>query len=1122
MTGLQAVVRVPFDQIRRDRSRGLHTAGFVSGYPGSPVGGFDMELSRHADLMRALDIVHAPGLNEELAATAVMGSQTVRRFGEAKYDGVLGVWYGKSPGLERAGDAIRHANYWGTTRHSGTLVVVGDDPACKSSSVPSASEHDLGLHAVALSRSCGLWVALKLVTSVADGFGTVDVANACVEPELPVALGESEFGRTDTNPINPATIVQVERDLRETRMEAARRYISANGLNRVTGGAAEARLGIVAPSHTMNEVLQALQRVGLDPTSPGSRVRLLRLGALHPLDHDVIRQFARGLDEIVVVEEKQTFVEDEVVRALYGTGGPVVVGKRGSDGAALFPAYGALDADAIVAPLRSRISAVLGDVRDDPAPLAVRRQLPIQVPPRTPYYCSGCPHNTSTQVPAGTAVGAGIGCHSIVGFLDTERFGTITGVTQMGGEGAQWIGAAPFTQTQHLIQNIGDGTFFHSGQLAIQAAVAAGAHITYKLLFNGTIAMTGGQLSPGGKDIPAVVRMLTDIGVRRILITTEEPARYRHVKLPRGVEVWHRHRIKDAQRVLSEVPGVTVLIHDQHCAAHARQLRKRGQMPDPPRRIAIATRVCELCGDCGYKSNCLSVRTVETEFGPKTAIDQPSCNKDYSCVEGDCPSFVSFLPRRSPARHGRNGSTRNRTARTLPVQALATYELPEPERVVGSDEFTVRMAGIGGTGVVTVNQILGVAAQLDGYAVAGLDQTGLSQKGGAVVSDLRFSRRPIDASNKASEGAADLLLVFDQLVALSPANSKVADPERTVAVVSTAQVATGAMIGHPDQRFPDATALRAAIEEITVTGHNRYVDAGAVTNELFGSTQTSNVFLLGVAYQAGAVPVSAASIGRAIDLNGAMVATNLAAFRAGRAWVLEPGRLLRTPPPQTPMAVPPTVDAAVKQLGIDGELHELVRTRAADLADYQNERYALRYLEVVRRAIDVESSSSPGALAVSAVVAKQLHRVMAYKDEYEIARLMLLPSVRAELSAVAPGQRMYWHLHPPILRALGLRRKLRLGAWFRPVLCVLRGLRRLRGTPLDLFGATKLRRTERALVDEYTDLVHEALADLTADNGPAIAELLGRIETVRGYENIKMESIARYRTEIAELRTRVG
>ncbi|QFR03138.1 indolepyruvate ferredoxin oxidoreductase family protein [Streptomyces phaeolivaceus] len=1120
LSGLQALVRVPMDQRRRDARLGRRTAAFISGYEGSPLAGYDLELMRWKSTLDELGIVFQPGVNEELAATAVQGSQIASTMPTRTVDGVAGYWYGKAPGLDRAADALRHNNISGTSPRGGAVAIVGDDVIAKSSTVPSASESaiaelgipvlvpvdpqdvlDLGIHAIELSRFTGLWVGLKIATNVADGS-----ASAVVDPDrLDVVLPDNTFGgrpyvhRPDAN-LGPPTLAAHERSMTGDRLELARRYARANGLNRIYD-APDARVGIVAAGSTYLDLRQALDSLGLTHGEAEAKgIRILRLGMVWPLDDEIMTAFAEGLEEIVVVEEKRGFVEAGIKGLLYGRpDAPAVVGKQDTDGAELFRADADLGADLIARGLRRRLRArgVVPEARPkDPGPApSARRSLPLIT--RTPYFCSGCPHNRSTVVPDGSLVGGGIGCHAMVGLLPSEHTGEVLGLTQMGGEGTNWIGISPFVTTGHLFQNLGDGTFHHSGSLAIRAAVAARINITYKLLYNSAVAMTGGQAAVGGMSVAQVARELLAEGVRRVVVTTDDPKAYRRGALPRGVDLRHRDDLVTVQEELAATPGVTVLIHDQECAAELRRKRKRGKAPDPAYRAFINKRVCEGCGDCGVKSNCLSVQPVETEFGRKTQIHQPSCNKDFSCLDGDCPSFVTVTPGK--------GRKRRRVAPAIDDAALA-----RPRFVVDPDRFSVRVTGIGGTGVVTMAQIVASAAARSGLWVRALDQTGMSQKGGAVVSDIKVTRTAQELASKVGDGECDLYLGCDVLVASSQEHLVTASPERTVAVVSTAEVPTGAMVSDTAVRFPGQTDTVDRIRERVRSDAGRFVDARGATLALFGDDQYANVFLVGVAYQLGALPLPADDIEAAIALNGVAVDANTQAFRRGRQLIADPRAYEAALSPSAGDGAEAAVDPAA---GIDG----LVEHRAAELTAYQNAAYARPYTDLVGRVRAAEDGVVQGSTVLAEAVARHLFKLMAYKDEYEVARLSVRPEFLAELEEeFGPGVAYRFRLHPPVLRALGWKKKISLGPWFRPVFRLLYALRGLRGTPLDVFGYGKVRRTERRLVAEYRELIEGLLTRLTPGNLAAVAEIAALPDLVRGYEHVKLGTVERYRDELAE------
>jgi indolepyruvate ferredoxin oxidoreductase len=1151
MTGVQALARMPLNILRSDRTAGLKTAVFISGYQGSPLGGYDLELGRHAELLASYDLVFAPSVNEELAATSVQGSQLAAGLADARVEGVTGFWYGKSPGLDRASDALRHANLMGTHPKGGAVAVVGDDPAAKSSTVPGASEFlladlgmpvlypadpqdvlDLGVHAVAMSRLSGLWVALKIATNVADGSGTVEVGSHRVDPQLPLVMfeGKKFEHRLTARMLQPA-LSEMERTREGVRMDAARAYALANRLNRTEtfgprASSSGASIGIVAAGKTYLDMRQALRTLGLDEAELRARgIRLLRLAMIHPLIASEIKEFADGLAEIIIVEEKRPFIESAVKQILYGgKSAPKITGKTDPEGAKLFAADGELDADLIAAGLACRLGKFpeFTTVTAWQAKQALRQRPVTQLPlaSRTPYFCSGCPHNSSTKVPEGSLVGGGIGCHALVLMMEPEAVGDVVGLTQMGGEGAQWIGMAPFMRTRrHMLQNIGDGTFHHSGSLAVRAAVASGVNVTYKLLYNSAVAMTGGQQATGAMPIPALTRMLTAEGVRRIVITTAEPKRYRRAGLAPTAEVWPRDRVVEAQEVLSQVEGVTVLIHDQECATELRRKRKRRLATDPAERVMINQRVCEGCGDCGEKSNCLSVQPIDTDFGRKTVIDQSSCNKDYSCLKGDCPSFLTVIPSAKPR------------ARRATAPALASNAIPDPpfRFDVARAPHTTRITGVGGTGVVTLSQVLSAAGRFAGRQVRSLDQTGLAQKGGAVISDVKISADEIEQSNKAVAGECGLYLGCDLLVAADAKNLAVADPRTTIAVVSTTKVPTGQMVVDKTVPFPDVDATTDRIRSVTRGEESVFVDARGLSVTLFGTDQFANMLLAGVAFQTGALPLPARAIEQAIELNGVQVEPNVQAFRRGRQRVADPATFAQAvaalsavtsvrAPTEPERRLVESVGAAP-----GSELHRIVTARIPDLTEYQNVDYARRYADLVARVREAEDRAVPGQRAMSEAVAEFGYKLMAYKDEYEVARLLVDPQAEAVVRAeFGEGARVSYRLHPPVLRSLGMKRKLKLGPWSRPGFRLLRAGKIVRGTRLDPFGYTQVRRVERELIDEYTVTIDDLLRQLSAETYQRAVEITRLPDLVRGYENIKLANVALYRARVKELQSELA
>ncbi len=1148
LTGIQALARIPIEQLRRDRAAGHRTAAFLSGYPGSPLGGFDQEVARARALVPELEIVHEPAVNEELGATAVMGSQLAASRPDATHDGVVGFWYGKAPGLDRAGDALRHGVFAGTSPLGGAVALVGDDPACKSSTMPSSSDAtlvdlhmpilypgttaeclELGLHAVAVSRATGLWAAMKIVTPIADGSGTVELPVATDRPVIPTVEVDGEPWRCVPSAqfLGPR-MLELEREFREIRLPLAVEYGIANRLNRVTVDPPDAWIGLVATGFTYHEMLDALRRLGLgsDRDIAGAGIRILQLRMPGGFDPALVRSFARGLDEIVIVEEKNPTLEWLVKDALYGgPHQPRVVGKTHEDGRTLMRSWDLLDADAIVGGLRERLSARLADRLAPERPSSPDRVLlPLSVN-RTPFFCSGCPHNWGTKVPEGALVSAGTGCHGMTLLMDPERVGDGIGVTAMGNEGAQWIGMEPFVESDHLFQNYGDGTYFHSGQLAIQNCIAAGKTMTFKILYNDTVAMTGGQDSRSAIGVPELSAVLVAQGASKVAITCDDRARYDGVDLPPGVEVHDRTRIVAVQDELRSTPGVTVLIHDQYCAAELRRDRRRGRVETPARRIAINHRVCEGCGDCGDVSNCLSVQPVDTPLGRKTTIDQESCNLDASCLHGDCPAFLSVEPDDGSASPDRAGSGPAATEAGAPSMA-GVEDPPTVDRT--GDPIRVRMAGIGGTGVVTVAQVLATAAMFDGWETVGLDQTGLSQKAGPVVSDVVLVEPGTRASNLVGRAEADVILGFDSLVAASDRVQTADGGSATTVVVSSSRTPTGAMIAAPDIAYP-ADEVRARLG-LTGPGPHRVCDARRLATVLTGNAAVANILLLGIAVQVGAIPVSPDSIHRAIELNGVAVAANRWGFDWGRRWAADEATVERAAAEAggidpTQMVTVPELPAGLAARIADvvpDPAAETVRLLAADLVDYQDGRYARRFVDVVGRVAAAEGRVAPDddratAGHLTETAARSLHRFMAYKDEYEVARLLLLPEAEATAVGVAgPGAVTTWHLHPPMLAALGYDRKIRLGPWASPAMRALRAGKRLRGSRLDPFGRTALRRTERALIGELIEVLDELAERLTTETYDTAVEIAALPDRVRGYERLKERRIAEYRADLAD------
>ncbi len=1120
LTGIQALARLPIDQLRLDLEAGLRTAAFLSGYPGSPLGGFDLEMQRACRLAPDLAIVHQPAVNEELGATAVMGSQLAPGRPDSLYQGVLGMWYGKAPGLDRACDALRHAVFAGTSPLGGAIALVGDDPACKSSTMPSSSDAtlvdlhmpifypgtvgeclELGLHAVAISRATGLWASMKIVTPIADGSGTVHLPALTTQPMIPIhEIDGVPWQCVPSAQFLGPRMLEVEREFRDIRLPLAREYGIVNQLNRITANPKTAWLGIVATGYTYYETLDALRRLGLGSVEEieAAGIRLLHLRMPVPFNRQIVREFAPGLEQILVVEEKNPTLEWLVKDALYGSREtPPVYGKHRADGEPLFRSWGMLDADSIVGPLHSVLEPKLA-ARLAPPPPVARERIPLAVG-RTPFFCSGCPHNWGTKVPAGSLVGAGTGCHGMTLLMDPERVGEGIGITAMGNEGSQWIGMEPFVGSEHLFQNFGDGTLFHSGQLAIQNCVGAGKHMTFKILYNSTVAMTGGQDSVSSLPIPALVAMVQSWGVAKVAITTEDPARYRGLDLPSDVTVHDRTDIVEVQERLSDIPGVTVLIHDQECAAELRRDRRRGTRPTPTTRVVINERICEGCGDCGDVSNCLSVQPVQTAFGRKTRIDQASCNFDYSCLKGDCPAFmtVEVEPESAPE-----------------PRAADDAATPPPAADIAARSVRVRLAGIGGTGVVTIAQLIGTAAMLDGWHVHGLDQTGLSQKAGPVVSDVVLSRDRVTASNLIGTSEADLLLAFDGLVAASdPVIGATA--EHTAVVASASRTPTGHMITRPETAYP-SDQIEARLAAATSGAAVTTLDTSAIAQQVAGLAQ-ANAVLLGAALQLGHLPLSIEALERAIELNGVAVEANIAALHAGRRWAHEGGPTRQAQPPGVTATrqVHRDIERRIGDVQYPSELAAVVGFLASDLVDYQDLDYAMRFLDEVDAAARAERSIGPEPGPLTETVARSLHKLMAYKDEYEVARLMTLPQATDAIEAVGGrGASFTWHLHPPMLKALGFDKKMTISDKTAPVFRALAKGKRLRGTWADPFGRTAMRRAERALPTRFAATMASLYPLLRGHNLAALIEIAGLPDMVRGYEELKLRRIAEYQQRL--------
>ncbi|MGH0030255.1 MAG: indolepyruvate ferredoxin oxidoreductase family protein [Myxococcota bacterium] len=1119
LTGVQALVRLPIMQRQRDLAAGLDTAGFVSGYRGSPLGTLDMALWQAREVLEAHQVRFEPGVNEDLAATAVWGSQQAHLYPDPRHDGVFAMWYGKGPGVDRSCDALKHGNYAGASATGGVLVLAGDDPGAKSSSIAHQSEQalvhcgipvlnpsnvqdylDLGLHGFALSRWSGSWVGFKCLTDTVESGGSVEVG-----AERVVVREPDDFERPPGLHIGWGNLpAQVEQRLYRQRLPAVQAYVRANGLDRTFFDGPRRRLGIVTTGKGYLDVRQALADLGIDE----ARAREIGLAAykvalVWPLETEGIRTFARGRDDVLVVEEKRPLVEEQLARALYNDSDrPRLSGKQGPGGDALVPNDGELSPGEVTAALRRWIEACAPDLAPTLRP-PVRPSADAVASPglmRLPAFCSGCPHNSSTVVPEGSLALGGIGCHGMAVWLPDRR---TLAVTQMGGEGANWIGAAPFTGTGHDVQNLGDGTYFHSALLAIRAAVTAGVNITYKILANGAVAMTGGQpiegeALSGEVTVPQIAAQLRAEGVQRIAIVSNEPDKYPvSTEFPSGTTFHHRDRIDSVQQELRATPGVTALVYDQTCAAEARRLRKRDEFPDPDRRIVINELVCEGCGDCSVQSNCISIEPVETEFGRKRRINQSSCNKDFSCVKGHCPSFVSVL----------GGRVRKVSGEALDTGDDARFAaLPDPPAPDLAEPCNVLVTGIGGSGVITVGALLGMAAHLEGKGCSVLDVTGLAQKNGPVTSHVRVADSP-DAifASRIGSGGADLVLGCDMVVTSSPENLGKLAKGRTAAVVNSQVAPTSDFASNPDLDLSGAD-MRQAIEAGAGAEACHFVPATRLATALLGDAIFTNPFLMGYAYQQGRLPVGLPALERAIELNGRAVETNRRAFAWGRlaahdlAAVEEAAR----PALRDSQATPPaeTLDAMLER-------------RVAFLTDYQNAAYAERYRTCVRRVADATAAHGD---ALAKAVARYLFKLMARKDEFEVARLYSDGSFAKQVAAEFEGDyRLVLHLAPPRLPVIdwfldradpdtGRMKKIDSRWWF-TAMRVLARFAFLRDTPFDPFGRTAHRRLERRLVDDYRATVDELVAGLSDENLALAVEIASIPEHIRGFEQVREQHL---------------
>jgi indolepyruvate ferredoxin oxidoreductase len=1178
LSGIQALVQLPLLQQQRDARAGLNTAGFISGYRGSPLGNLDQSLWRAKQKLTEHRIHFEPGVNEELAATAVWGTQQVNLFPGARHDGVFAMWYGKGPGADRSVDVFKHGNAAGTSPHGGVLAVVGDDHGAKSSSLPHQSDHiftaamipvlnpagvqeflDFGLHGWAMSRFSGCWVGMRAIADTVETSASVLLDPFRVEARLPDDFTRPPGGLSIRWPDPP---LDQEWRLQRYKVYAAMAYARANGLNRMVFDSPRPRFGIITTGKSYLDVRQALDALGIDQARAAEiGLRLFKVGMTWPLDAEGVRQFAEGLEEIVVVEEKRQVIEYQLKEQLYNWREdvrPRVTGKYDETGEWdhlggewQLPAAGELTPALILRVLARRMDRFHKDDRiRERLDFLEAREVALAVPrastvQRLPHYCSGCPHNTSTRVPEGSRALAGIGCHYMALWLNPDQTRTFS---QMGGEGVPWVGQAPFTETKHVFANLGDGTYSHSGLLAICQAVTARVPITYKILFNDAVAMTGGQPVEGGLTVPQIVRQVGAQGVERVVVVADDPARYTAGMLPKGIPLHHRRELDAVQRELREYPGVSVLVYDQTCAAEKRRRRKRGLMPDPARRVVINDRVCEGCGDCSAKSNCMSVVPLETEFGRKRDIDQSSCNKDFSCLEGFCPSFVTIqggklrsgrataqggglgsaggrvsvgggdgeaqeMPGRGDANAGRTILAPNAAAAQAHGPDDASIDLPEPDLIAAKAPYGILVAGVGGTGVVTIGALLGTAATLEGKAVSVLDMAGLAQKGGPVWSHVRIAARQEDLhAARIATGEAGLLLGCDIVVAVARDSLLKLRPGVSRAVInrdfaatsdfvrtSAAQARTGDVAHIADPQFPVGEMEEQIIAGVG-PGRADFVPSTRLATALLGDAVASNLFLVGYASQKGLLPVSPASILRAIEMNGAAVEMNKSAFAWGRRCVLNQVAVER-------LATPPESRPAHHRLSAD--LDETIIRREQELIAYQDAALARRYTSLVQRVREAEQAAFPGSTSLTQAVAHGYYKLLAVKDEYEVARLYADTGFLDRLRQNFEGDfELVFHLAPPLWSKVDPltgepRKQAFSGRWVIPAFRVLARLRWLRGTMFDVFRRTEDRRLDRRLLAEYEQDIEAILATLSAGNHAVAVQLAKLPDLVRGYGPVR-------------------
>jgi indolepyruvate ferredoxin oxidoreductase len=1126
LTGIQALVRLPMMQRQRDLAAGLNTGGFISGYRGSPLGMYDNALWTAKRYLKENNIHFQPGLNEDLAATSVWGSQQVNLFPGAKVDGVFSIWYGKGPGVDRSMDVLKHGNAAGSSPHGGVIALAGDDHGCQSSTLPHQSEQvfsaamipvvnpanvqeylDFGILGFALSRYSGCWVGFKAISETVESGASVWVDPERIKIMMPTDFQLPPGGLGIRNPDPP---LEAERRLHGPKMDAVKAFVRANGFDKMAIDTPRARIGIMTTGKAYLDTRQALEDLGIsDERAKALGIRLYKVGVTWPLEPEGARRFAEGLQEVIVVEEKRSNLEDQLVRLLYNMPAdrrPLVIGKADESGRIILPSEGELNPTGVAMVIAGRLMKHGGEspeLQQRLARLEAKEKLLNAPPPkvaRTPFFCSGCPHNTSTKVPEGSRAMAGIGCHGMAIWMPERRTSLIS---HMGGEGVAWIGQAPFSGDNHIFQNLGDGTYYHSGLMAIRQSAAAGVNITYKILYNDAVAMTGGQPHDGPLSVPEITRQVEAEGAKKVVVVTDEPDKYpMNAGFAHGVMIRHRDELDAVQRELREIPGLTVLVYDQTCAAEKRRRRKRGTFPDPAKRVFINDAVCEGCGDCSEKSNCVSVKPLETELGRKRQIDQSNCNKDFSCVNGFCPSFVSV--------HG--GAVRKaRRSELKVVQEDPFAALPMPTLRPLSEAYGILVTGIGGTGVITVGALIGMAAHLEGKGCTVLDFTGLAQKNGAVMSHVRLAPKPEDLhAVRIAAGGANLVLGCDMVVAASPAALSRIEQGVTKAVINGYMQPVAAFVLNGDMDL-GADAMMKSIRDAAGEEASTFVDGTGLATAILGDSIATNLFMLGYAWQKGLVPLSLEALMRAIELNGVAVDSSKRTFD----W----GRLAAHNLAAVQAAAKPTLRVE-KQVA--RTLSEIVAKRVELLTAYQDKAYAERYRAFVDKVAAAEKDKARGRSGLAEAVAKSLYKLMAYKDEYEVGRLYSDGDFLKKLGAQFEGDyKLSFHLAPPLFAdrdpTTGELKKREYGGWVMPMFRVLAAMKHLRGGKFDVFGYTAERRMERRLIGEYQATVETLLATLDQNNHALALQIAALPETMRGFGHVKEKNVKTVKEREASL-----